>query len=164
MNSISCLYIENNVVSKIVSASDEKITRIFEPTFNIVKFLEQISKVNIRFSQENENTYYEKCKINIKKDFSSLEASKQSLGLMNRQVKVEANEDEENALEIMNFDPTELLTNKQNEYNKNYDYSQPPDEDFLTNNTLWPETNKLYGHGYDVFALATDHKGLKKII
>ena len=37
---------------------------------------------------------------------------------MNRQVKIEANEDDENALEIMNFDPTELLTNKPNEYNK----------------------------------------------
>jgi hypothetical protein len=61
MNAISCLFLQNNVVSKVVSASDEKITRIFEPTFNIVKFLEHISKVNIRFSQENENTYYEKC-------------------------------------------------------------------------------------------------------
>ena len=78
---------------------------------------------------------------------------------MNKQVKIETNEDDENALEIMNFDPTELLTNKNNEFNKNYDYSHPPDEDFLTNNTLWPETNKLYGHGYDVYAISCNHKG-----
>ena len=27
-------------------------------------------------------------------------------------------------------------------------------EDFLVSNTLWPETTKLYGHGYEITCLA----------
>ena len=65
LNSISCLNLGNSVISKIVSASDEKIIRIFEPTYNLVKFLEQISNVSMRYSNENENSYYEKCMISF---------------------------------------------------------------------------------------------------
>lgn len=31
-------------------------------------------------------------------------------------------------------------------------------EDYLTGHTLWPELNKLYGHGYEISALASAHK------
>lgn len=32
----------------------------------------------------------------------------------------------------------------------------PPTEETLLQNTLWPEVHKLYGHGYELFALAAD--------
>ena len=63
MNAVTCLFSGENVISKVVSASDEKILRIFEPTFNVVKFLEGLSNVHQKFSAENENSHYEKCKI-----------------------------------------------------------------------------------------------------
>ncbi|XP_071558516.1 elongator complex protein 2 [Temnothorax nylanderi] len=35
----------------------------------------------------------------------------------------------------------------------------PPTEEDLMQNTLWPETNKLYGHGYEIFCMAARHDG-----
>lgn len=36
---------------------------------------------------------------------------------------------------------------------------EPPTEEELMQNTLWPETNKLYGHGYEIFCMAARHDG-----
>lgn len=35
----------------------------------------------------------------------------------------------------------------------------PPSEEILIQNTLWSETQKLYGHGYDIFRVAVNHSG-----
>ena len=36
---------------------------------------------------------------------------------------------------------------------------RPPLEDLLSRATLWPETEKLYGHGYELSCLAASHDG-----
>lgn len=36
---------------------------------------------------------------------------------------------------------------------------EPPPEEYLMQNTLWPEVQKLYGHGYEIFAMAATSDG-----
>ncbi|KAJ2333812.1 Elongator subunit elp2 [Coemansia sp. RSA 2681] len=36
---------------------------------------------------------------------------------------------------------------------------EPPLEEHLLRHTLWPETDKLYGHPYEIFAVAATHSG-----
>ncbi|CAB4058968.1 ELP2 [Lepeophtheirus salmonis] len=38
-------------------------------------------------------------------------------------------------------------------------YSDPPPEETLIQNTLWPEIRKLYAHGYEIFRLASNSSG-----
>lgn len=38
-------------------------------------------------------------------------------------------------------------------------HSAPPTEETLMQNTLWPEVQKLYGHGYEIFAVTATSDG-----
>lgn len=42
---------------------------------------------------------------------------------------------------------------------KSISLKQPPQEETLMENTLWPEMQKLYGHGYEIFALTATRDG-----
>lgn len=49
------------------------------------------------------------------------------------------------------------------EYPENYfvpiHLTQPPTEETLMQNTLWPENQKLYGHGYEIYAITATSDG-----
>ena len=154
INSIACVNLGTNTMCKIISASEEKVLRMFNPPFNIIKFLKELSKKEINFKNDNTNEFYEK-------KYKNVEGSKQALGLMNREVILEEMDDEkESNFDYSKFDPDAILTNKSEQvYVSEYNYKNPPDEDFLSNNTLWPEEAKMYGHGNEVYTIDISHDG-----
>ena len=154
INSIACINFGKNTMCKIISASEEKVLRMFNPPFNIIKFLKELSKKDINFKNDNTNEFYEK-------KYKNVEGSKQALGLMNREVILEEADDEkESNFDYSKFDPDAILTNKSEQvYVSEYNYKVPPDEDFLSNNTLWPEEAKMYGHGNEVYTIDISHDG-----
>ena len=52
INSIACINFGENTMCKIISASEEKVLRMFNPPFNIIKFLKELSKKDINFKNE----------------------------------------------------------------------------------------------------------------
>lgn len=61
------------------------------------------------------------------------------------------------------FDPTKYLSNQKDAKNDIISdkelKGEPPLEDILMTRTLWPEQQKLYGHAFEIFAVATSNKG-----
>ena len=162
IHSLSCINTNNinqnenkneELICKIISASEEKVLRIFNPPFNIIKFLKELSKKELRFKSDNSNEFYEK-------KYGNVEGSKQALGLMNREVVLEEKDEEASNFDYSKFDPDAILTNKPEQvYESRYNYEIPPDEDFLSNNTLWPEEAKMYGHGNEIYTIDISHDG-----
>jgi elongator complex protein 2 len=65
INTIACLTDKRNesYSCKLVAGADEKIIRVFDPPYNLIKYLQQLSNITINFSKEHDNSYYDKCKI-----------------------------------------------------------------------------------------------------
>ena len=160
IHSISCINTnlkndenKEEIICKIISASEEKVLRIFNPPFNIIKFLKDLSNKELKFKVDNSNEFYEK-------KYGNVEGSKQALGLMNREVVLEDKDEEASNFDYSKFDPDAILTNKSEQvYVSKYNYKIPPDEDFLSNNTLWPEEAKMYGHGNEIYTIDISHDG-----
>ena len=56
------------------------------------------------------------------------------------------------------FDPTGILSNTRKAKNVGI-IKEPPVEDSLMTQTLWPESQKLYGHAFEIFCITASHKG-----
>ncbi|GFU60893.1 elongator complex protein 2 [Nephila pilipes] len=127
---------------KFVSAGDEKVLRIFEAPRSFAENLGNLTKLDV--SSYMKGTMPEG-------------ASVPSLGLSNKAVfsedLIKANSVEEQNIgkhpkdryPDFYFSPTSFIA--------------PPTEETLLQNTLWPETQKLYGHPYEVFTVAANHAG-----
>ncbi|CAG9826810.1 unnamed protein product [Diabrotica balteata] len=127
------------------SAAEEKVTRIFEAPTNFIENLRRICPI----TEDKEGD--EIIKSSDKKE-GPKGASVPSLGLSNKAVYTNDN-----------FEQT-LPVDKKNPYPEESQFTateltEPPTEETLLQNTLWPEVQKLYGHGYEVYSLAASPDG-----
>ena len=114
--------IESISPTEFVSAGEEKIIRIFKEPKNVANILKKFS--NIEFNTN---------------DVSQI-ASMPTLGLSNKAGEVDSNQEEGINAATDNDMINNILDN----------LSKPPLEDQLQRFTLYPEIEKLYGHGFEI--------------
>ncbi|XP_031639576.1 probable elongator complex protein 2 [Contarinia nasturtii] len=123
---------------KFASGAEEKIVRTFQAPVNFIENLKRLC--NIESSELDEII-----------ESTPKGASVPSLGLSNKAV----------------FDESIPVAADErhikDQYPDNYfvpiSMTSPPTEETLMQNTLWPEVQKLYGHGYEIFALSATSDG-----
>ncbi|KAK5855175.1 hypothetical protein PBY51_005306 [Eleginops maclovinus] len=126
---------------QFVSGADEKVLRVFQAPRNFVENFANISGTS-------------KEKLLASSDAANLPegASTPALGLSNKAVfqgdlAQKSNDGEFNSV-------SEQYQSES--YFHPLIMTEPPPEDHLLQNTLWPEVQKLYGHGFEMFCLASD--------
>lgn len=127
---INCIAVLNELT--YISGADEKVLRVFRATKNFVNSLKNISGYEVESS-----------KIQLPET-----ATTPALGLSNRAVYSEKRNSEDGDTNA-EFDKDDMVKS----------LGHPPPEELLMESTLWPELHKLYGHGYEVFAVAASHDG-----
>lgn len=125
---------------KFASAAEEKIIRTFQAPGNFVENFRSLCKIKEDFEGDE-----------ILKSIPK-GASVPSLGLSNKAVFEE---------DVIN--PTKIEKKNREDYQESYfvpmDLKTPPTEEHLMQNTLWVELQKLYGHGYELYAIAASSTG-----
>ncbi|RLV89540.1 Elongator complex protein 2 [Spathaspora sp. JA1] len=128
--------LDNITGSRFVSGGDEKILRVFEMTNSINKLLTRL------------------CGFNVVDETVQLpeSASLPVLGLSNKA----ANEQPE-AGDMADQEQQEQAPEEQEDILSTL--TTPPLEEYLQRYTLFPEIEKLYGHGYEISCCATNPSG-----
>ncbi|MCJ1435159.1 hypothetical protein MMC27_004530 [Xylographa pallens] len=130
--------IESICDGRFISGADEKLLRVFDEPVDVAQMLERLCGITRNVGQEMPGV------VNIP-----------VLGLSNKAVEVS---DDEEPLsvgddELNAADPTTTLGSY------TFIVTHPPLEDQLARHTLWPEREKLYGHGYEISSVAASNDG-----
>ncbi|KAG5842647.1 hypothetical protein ANANG_G00179830 [Anguilla anguilla] len=129
---------------QFVSGADEKVLRVFRAPRNFVENFSNISGASLD-------------QLLASSDTADLPegASTPALGLSNKAVF-------QGDLMPQNKEEEEGFGSASDQYTESYFHpltlTEPPPEDHLLQNTLWPEVQKLYGHGFEMFCLASDSR------
>ncbi|KAH8689689.1 putative RNA polymerase II Elongator subunit [Talaromyces proteolyticus] len=119
--------------ARFVSGADEKLLRVFNEPKQIAQLLEKLCDITPSTNDELPET-----------------ANIPVLGLSNKA-----------AGEDVTIADNEMANRGKNESEAAPPIAlpmhQPPLEDYLARHTLWPEHEKLYGHGYEISAVAVSH-------
>jgi elongator complex protein 2 len=125
--------------SQFISGADEKLLRVFDEPKGVAEMLNKLCDIQITTSGELPDA-----------------ANIPVLGLSNKAIQAvddDAPVDNDDEDESEAVDPASVVRKS------TLDFGHPPLEDHLARHLLWPETEKLYGHGYEISAVAVSRDG-----
>ena len=125
--------------SKFVSGADEKLLRVFSEPRAVANLL----RLLCGFSGSDMDGMPDAANMPV-------------LGLSNKAIEAVENDQE---LPEGNSNDREAVDIASIVYKSTLSLHHPPLEDHLSRHTLWPEIEKLYGHGYEISTLAASNDG-----
>lgn len=128
--------------TRFVSAGDEKVIRVFDMPKNIAHMLNKVCGLKSLQDEKLDESLPESASLPV-------------LGLSNKAAL--DNSGEENSTSRNDEDGNEGNKEINNDIMNNL--IEPPVEDILQRHTLWPEIEKLYGHGFEITTLDVSHDG-----
>ncbi|KAK0653453.1 Elongator complex protein 2 [Lasiodiplodia hormozganensis] len=125
-----------------VSGADEKLLRVFDQPFAVAELLSQHCGINTAATTNGAASAGGGVKL---PDAANIPV----LGLSNKAI-----ETNDEAAEPDTSAPANDVTAGETTARKAVTLTHPPTEDHLSRHLLWPEAEKLYGHGYEISAVA----------
>jgi len=129
--------IESIGQTRFISGADEKLLRVFDEPRGTADLLDTLCGIRSNAQQKLPES-----------------ATIPVLGLSNKAIEDADNEEHEVDGDA-NAEPASVVTTASQDQTS--DFEHPPFEDQLARRTLWPEREKLYGHGYEISAVAASH-------
>jgi len=124
---------------RFISGADEKLLRVFDEPAAVADILDELCGITTDLKHSLPDA-----------------ANLPVLGLSNKAVQAIDADD----AEVL---PQNSATNEQGDLAPvpkiKLEMDQPPLEDHLARHMLWPEAEKLYGHGYEISAVSASHDG-----
>ncbi|KAJ4187335.1 Elongator subunit elp2 [Fusarium falciforme] len=126
--------------SQFVSGADEKLMRVFSEPKAVASMLNRLAGIGGGV------------------DVQSMPdaANMPVLGLSNKAIDAVEDDQEIQPIDDRDRDAMDPASVVKKSY---LEIEHPPFEETLSRHTLWPETEKLYGHGYEISCLAASHDG-----
>ncbi|KAJ9143741.1 Elongator protein 2 [Pleurostoma richardsiae] len=130
--------------SQFVSGADEKLMRVFSEPKAVARLLGRLSGIDAGAGRG----------IEAMPDAANMPV----LGLSNKAI--EAVDDDAELPAAANPETDRDAPDPATAFRRSaLEIDHPPLEDSLSRHTLWPEAEKLYGHGYGISCLAVSHDG-----
>jgi elongator complex protein 2 len=125
--------------SQFVSGADEKLLRVFSEPKAVANLLNKLCGFEGSYTDSMPDA-----------------ANMPVLGLSNKAIEVVSDDQE---LPNINTNDRDAIDPASIVHKSTLNLTHPPLEDHLSRHTLWPEIEKLYGHGYEISTLAASHDG-----
>lgn len=130
--------VKSITASRFVSGADEKLLRVFDEPNTVASLLDRLCDI-----KTTERSLPDAANIPV-------------LGLSNKAIQAL---DDNEATTNVNDDEQDPIDPASFIHKSTVQFNHPPFEDHLSRHLLWPEAEKLYGHGYEISSVATSHDG-----